>query len=167
MGFGREVVGGIVVTSSFGFVFGELDEETGFLFRLLDGGFASGLQRSEFGRVLFDGAAAARLIGGEELEAAALVVPGAAQGESGLGFGVGVAAGVGIHLEAEGENGIFAGAGAVEAPVVLGDGLGEGGFQSAEGFQIFADSFTVLLEGRLVFRSLDDDLAGEAVGGRR
>ena len=88
------------------------------------------------------------------------------QGESGPASGLG-SADVGIHLEAEGENGIFEGAGAVEAPVVLGDGLGEGGFQSAEGFQIFADSFTVLLEGRLVFRSLDDDLAGEAVGGRR
>jgi len=73
------------------------------------------------------------------------------QGESGPASGLG-SADVGIHLEAEGENGIFEGAGAVEAPVVLGDGLGEGGFQSAEGFQIFADSFTVLLEGRLVFR---------------
>ena len=30
LGFGREVVGGIVVTPLFGFVFGELDEEAGF-----------------------------------------------------------------------------------------------------------------------------------------
>jgi len=78
LGFGREVVGGIVVTSSFGFVFGELDEEAGFLFRLLDGGFARGLQGSEFGRVLFDGAADALLVGDEELEAAVLLGPGAA-----------------------------------------------------------------------------------------
>jgi len=78
LGFGREVVGGIVVTSAFGFVFGELDEEAGFLFRLHDGGFASGLQGSEFGRVLFDGAADALLVGDEELEAAVLLGPGAA-----------------------------------------------------------------------------------------
>jgi len=45
-GFGREVVGGIVVTPLFGFVFGELDEEAGFLFRLRVGGFARDLQGS-------------------------------------------------------------------------------------------------------------------------
>ena len=35
---GREIIDGIVVTSVLGFVFGELDEEAGLLFRLLDGG---------------------------------------------------------------------------------------------------------------------------------
>jgi hypothetical protein len=43
LGFGREVVGGIIVAAVPVFVFGELDEEAGFLFRLLDGGFARGL----------------------------------------------------------------------------------------------------------------------------
>jgi hypothetical protein len=53
--------------------------------------------------------------------------------------------------------------GAVEAPVVLGDELGEGGFESANGSERPADVVTVLLEGLLVFGSVDDDLAGEAV----
>ena len=100
------------------------------------------------------------------MEVFGLSDPSAALSESRIDFGMG-GSGTGVRLKAEGEDGVFEGAGAVEAPVVLGDGLGEGGFQSAEGFQIFADSFTVLLEGRLVFRSVDDDLAGEAVGGRR
>jgi hypothetical protein len=53
LGLGREVVGGIEVAAEFGFVLGELDEQTGFLFGFGDGGFALGLQRFEFGRIFF------------------------------------------------------------------------------------------------------------------
>ncbi|HYK60533.1 MAG TPA: hypothetical protein VEV85_13965 [Bryobacteraceae bacterium] len=70
------------------FVFGELDEEAGFLFRLLDAGFARGLERSKLGCVLFDGAADALFVGGEELEVAGLFDPGAALGEGGVDLGV-------------------------------------------------------------------------------
>jgi hypothetical protein len=51
----------------------------------------------------------------------------------------------------------------VEAPVVLGDGLGEIGFESPYGGEGFADAIAVLVEGFLVFRGVDDDLAGESV----
>jgi hypothetical protein len=130
LGFGREVVGGIVVAAVFGFIFGELDEEAGLLFRLLDGGFARGLERSKLGRVLFDGAADALFVGGEELKVAGLFDPGPALGEGGVDLGVG-GFGIGVFLKAESEDGVFEGAGAVETPVVLGDGLGKGGFESA------------------------------------
>ena len=54
LGFGREVVGGIVVAAVLGFIFGELDEQTGFLFGFGDGGFALGLKSLELGPVLVD-----------------------------------------------------------------------------------------------------------------
>ena len=96
------------------FVFGELDEEAGFLFRLLDGGFARGLERSKLGCVLFDGAADALFVGGKELEVAGLFDPGAALGESGVDLGV-AGGEVGVVLKAEGEDGVFEGPGSVEA----------------------------------------------------
>ena len=68
-------------------------------------------------------------------------------GESGVDFGAGGR--VGALLEAEGEDGVFEGAGAVEAPVVLGDGLGERGFESANGSERPADVVTVLFGRRL------------------
>jgi hypothetical protein len=61
------------------------------------------------------------------------------------------------------KNGVFERAGAIEAPVVLGDGLGEVGFEGAEGGEFFADGVAVFLERGLIFRRVDDDLAGEAV----
>jgi hypothetical protein len=62
-----------------------------------------------------------------------------------------------------GEDGVFEGPGAVEAPLVLGDGLGEVEFEGADGCEGSADGFAVFLEGGLIFRGVDDDLAGEAV----
>jgi len=53
LGFGREVIGRIVVIA---LDFRKLDEEAGFFFGLGDGGFALGLEGAQFGRVLFDGA---------------------------------------------------------------------------------------------------------------
>jgi len=129
---------------------------------LLDGGFARGLERSKLGRVLFDRAADALFVGGEELEVAGLFNPGAALGEGGIDFGV-ARSGVGVVLKAESEDGVFEGAGAVEAPVVLGDGLGEGGFEGTDGGERLPDGVAVLLEGLPVFLGMDDDLASEAV----
>jgi hypothetical protein len=75
---------------------------------------------------------------------------------------------------AEGEDGVFQRAGAVEAPAVLGDGLGEVGFGAPSGSRSSrmasrarfwrAQRFRcALVEGLLVFRGVDDDLAGDAV----
>jgi hypothetical protein len=44
-----------------------------------------------------------------------------------------------VFGSAEGEDGILQRAGAVEAPAVLGDGLGEVSFDGAFGFEVFAD----------------------------
>jgi hypothetical protein len=133
LGFGLEVIGGIVVTAVLGFVFGELDEQAGFLFGFGDGGFSPGLQSFKLGHVLFDGASDALLVGGEELEVAGLCSPGAALGQGSVDLGVG-GAGVGVLLKAEGEDGVFESAGAVEAPLVLGYRLREIEFEDAEGF---------------------------------
>jgi len=79
------------------------------------------------------------------------------------GVDLGVAGGeVGVVLKAEGEDGVFEGPGSVEAPVILRDGLGEGGFQGADGSERLTNGVAVLLKGLLV-RSMDDDLAGEAM----
>jgi hypothetical protein len=88
---------------------------------------------------------------------------GAALSESGLDFGVGVTVGVRMLLKAEGEHGVFEGSGAIEAPLVLRDGLGEIDFEGADWGEGFADSIAVFSEGGLVFRGMDHDLAGEAV----
>jgi hypothetical protein len=62
---------------------------------------------------------------------------------------------------AEGEDRIFQRAGAVETAAVLGGGLGEVELESADGVEGFADGIAVLPEALLVFRGVDDDLAGE------
>ena len=140
-----------------------MDEEAGFVLGVLTGGFAGGLEGLQLGRVLFDRPADPLFTGCEKLEVFCPFDPGAAQGQSSFDFGVGVTVGVGMLLKAEGENGIFKSAGAVETPVVLGDGLGEVRFEGANGGELFADGVTVFSEGGLVFRSMDDNLAGEAV----
>ena len=66
-------------------------------------------------------------------------------------------------LKAEGEDGIFEGAGAVESPLVLGDGLGEIGLDGAGRSEGFADGVALHLEGCPVFGCVNDDLAGKAV----
>ena len=128
-----------------------------------DGGeFAVPLQIAELGRVLFHRTADAVFVSCQEIKLAGVVHPGAALGEGGVEFGL-----IGILGDmfalAEREDGVFQGTGAVEAPAVLGDGLGEIDFESAFGGEGLADSVAVLVEGFLVFRSVDDDLAGESV----
>jgi hypothetical protein len=65
--------------------------------------------------------------------------PGAGLGEGGVEFElVGVLRN--IFGLAEGEDSVFERAGAVEAPAVLRDGLGEIGFENADGGEGFADA---------------------------
>ena len=71
--------------------------------------------------------------------------------------------GSGVLLKAEGEDGIFEGAGPVESLAVLCDRLGEIGFEGADLSEGFGDGVAVLLEGRPIFRCVNDDLAGKAV----
>jgi hypothetical protein len=131
-------------------------------FSLGDGGFALGLYGAEFGGVLFHRTADAVFVSCQEMKLMGVVHPGATLGDGGVGFGV-----TGVRKEmfglAEGEDRVFQGTGAVEAPAVLGDGLGEIDFQSADGDQSFANTIAMLLEGFFVFRGVDDDLAVEYV----
>jgi hypothetical protein len=64
---------------------------------------------------------------------------------------------------ASSENAGFDGAGALEAPVVFGDGLGESGLQGAHGFEGFADAGAVVVEGLLLADGEKTDLASEPV----
>jgi len=64
---------------------------------------------------------------------------------------------------AKSEDAGFEGAGAFEAPAVLGDGLGEIELERAHGFEGFADAGAVLVEGLLLVGGEKADLAGEAV----
>jgi hypothetical protein len=105
--------------------------------RLLTDGLAFGPQSSELGHVLLKGAVDALLIESQKLEVFAL-------GEPGLSFGEGFVngnlsgvfsdspAGVAKLTEYAGsEDASFDGAGALEAPVVFGDGLGKFEFEPA------------------------------------
>jgi hypothetical protein len=95
-----------------------LDEQAGFFFGLGDGGFALGLEGLELGHVLFDGAADALFVDGEELEIFGLCDPGATLGKGGVDLGVG-GFGIGVLLKTEGENRVFEGSGAVQPPFVF------------------------------------------------
>ncbi|HEY6331081.1 MAG TPA: hypothetical protein VI756_17255 [Blastocatellia bacterium] len=89
--------------------------------------------------------------------------PGARLGEGGVEFGA-TRVLRGIFGLAEGEDGVFQGTGTVEAPAAPGDGLGEIGFEGADGGESFADTIAMLVERFPVFRGgVDDDLAGESV----
>jgi hypothetical protein len=54
-------------------------------------------------------------------------------------------------------------AGAVKAPFVFGDGLGESLLESAGGGESFNDGLAVFLEDVVLFRGEEVDLASEAV----
>jgi hypothetical protein len=58
-----------------------------------------------------------------------------------------------VHAESEG--GGLDGAGALEAPVVVGDGLGDIALEVADGGESFEDNFAVLLIGLLLLGSED------------
>jgi len=114
------------------------------------------------GHVLFDGALDALLVNGQQMEVVGVLKP-----SSGVGAGVidGVDAGsvLGVLRHAEGEGAGLNGAGALQAPAVVGDGLGDLALEVADGGEAFEDDFTVLFVGLLLFGSEDAELAGEAV----
>jgi len=55
------------------------------------------------------------------------------------------------------------GAGALEAPAVVGDALSEIAIEVADGCEGFVDDFAMLFVGQLLFRGEDAKLAGESV----
>ena len=123
---------------------------------------ALGLESPDLGHVLVHGALDALLIDGEELEVAGFLDPGAGLGERFVDLRVaGVGAAVGV--EAHGEHAGFDGAGAIEAPAVVGDGLDQGALEIADGSEGFEDDFGVLLVGLLFARSEDEELSSESV----
>jgi hypothetical protein len=65
-----------------------------------------------------------------------------------------------------GEDGVFQGAGALEAPLIFGDGLGELIFESADGGKGYGDETDVMVEGFLVRGRGGVDLAAKSVAER-
>src|ERR1700678_2351948 len=146
-----------------------LSEEEGFFQGLVAGGFAFGAESAQFDHGALDGAADTPFVEREECEVVAFEDPG-------LGFGDSFAhddlAGVfvmragrmaGAAFEADGEGAGFDSTNTLQAPVVFGDGLGEGGFEVANGSEGFDDAFAMDGEGFLFAVGEELDLAGEAV----
>ena len=157
---GGEIGGHLV---GFTFAFGQLGEEYGFFDGLLTGGQAFGPLGAEFGHVLLDGALDTLLVKRQQLDVPSF-------GEPGFGLRDGLveltlADGLGKILRhlADSEDAGFEGAGAFEAPLVFGDGLGEFDLQRADGFEGFVNAGAVLLEGFVLVDCEEMDLAGEAV----
>jgi hypothetical protein len=122
----------------------------------------SACRGAELGGVLFHGAADAIFVDCQEMKLVGVGHPGVGLGDGGVEFGV-VGVLRGMFGLPEGEDGVFQRAGAVEAPAVLGDGLGEIDFERAYGSQSFTDAVAVFVKSFPVFRGVDDDLAGESV----
>jgi hypothetical protein len=163
----RREVGGRIVLFALGMC--KLGEQLGFFERLFAGGLAFDPKGAELGHVLLNGAVDALFIESQKLEVFTLGDPGVGFGErfvnGNLGGVIPVGRGEGAELAelAEGEDAGFDGAGALEAPVVFGDGLRQFGFEGAYGFEGFADAGAVLVEGFVLFGGEKADLAGEAV----
>lgn len=158
---GRAEIGcGIV---DFAFAIGELREEDGLFACLRIGFLARGLESFELGGVFLDGTQNPALELGERGEETAMLDPDLTFGERVIDFGV---AGVVIEravMDATGVDGVFDGAGALETPTILGDGLGQLGLFEADGSKGLAVTGAVSFEGGRLFRSSDVDLAVEVV----
>jgi hypothetical protein len=120
---------------------------------------AFGLHGAELGGVLFDGAADARLIEGEELELARLLGPGFAFGKGGVDLRVAGCEVIGELIVALGRDGVFDGADALEAPFILGDLLGKLLLEDARGGECVAVAAAVGCESGRVLWAGDVDLA--------
>src|SRR5215468_7245883 len=114
------------------------------------------------GHVLFDGAVDALLVNGQQMEVVGVLKPGSGVSE-GVIDGVDTGSVIGVLGQAEGESAGFNGAGALQAPAVVGDGLGDIALEVANRGEAFEDDFAVLFVGELFFGSEDAELAGEAV----
>ena len=120
------------------------------------------MQGLELRHVLVHGPPDALLVDCQQLEIVGLFGPGPGLVESGLDFGV--AGGIGgVLMHAESERAGLDGAGALEAPVVVGDGLSDIALEVTDGGEGFEDDFAVLLIGLLLLRGEDAELAGESV----
>src|SRR5262249_4769538 len=137
-------------------------ETLGLLHGLLGFGFALGLERLEVGHVLFNGSVDALLVNGQQMKIVGVLEP-----SSGVGAGIidGVDAGSVFRVlgQAEGESASFYGAGALQAPAVVGDGLDDVALEVADGGEAFEDDFAVLFVSLLLFGCEDAELAGETV----
>ncbi len=123
---------------------------------------AFGLESAEFGHFLF---AAAGEPGFLELEVAEVLTVGAADFHFENGSEAGAVeffVGGGEFFLADGEEGVFEGWNSVETPAEVGDGLYEGGFFGADGFQQFFVREDVGLIGDGVVGREEDGDAGEA-----
>src|SRR5579863_5084890 len=98
----------------------------------------------------------ALLVDGQELELICLGFEGAGGGESDLDFAA-------FAFVAQGEYVGLGGAGAVETPVVLGDGLGELPLAGSFGLEAIDELAAEAVVRFTVLGGEDGDLAGEAV----
>jgi len=104
----------------------------------------------------------ALFINRQQIEIVGVFAPGSGLGESVIDLGVaGVVGRVLVH--AQGERAGFDGAGTLQAPAVVGDGLRDVALKIADGGEGIEDDFTVLVMGLLLFGSEDAELAGESV----
>ena len=132
------------------------------------GGFGLTADALEFGEVLFiagDGAVDAVFVEGEGGEVGGFAAEGLGLGDGGLDFGGVGRVVVGMFVVADTDGVEFDGAGAVEAPVVLGDGDGELGFFGAFGLEGGEHAGFEGLVCAAVVVGEDEELAGEAVAG--
>ena len=128
------------------------------------GGFTDGLEFGEVFGVFFEIAADAGFVECEQGEVLAVLEPDAGLAGGGVDFGAvavcGVANGAG---QGYGEDVVFERAGAVETPVVLGDGDGEGFFVVGFGFEVCEEGIAVDVKGGFVFTGEGVELSGETV----
>ena len=137
----------------------ELRFFVGFLF----GGFALGLEGAELIHILLERAVDARFVEGdvEDVFGAAHEGGGFAEEDVGLGgAGIDLIFRVGV---AEGEDAVFDGADAIEAPVAVGDEVGELEFEGAVWAEAGDDGVAKGVESAAIVVGHDGDLAGEAV----
>ena len=124
--------------------------------------FSLGLEGHELGHVLVAGPLDALLVDREELEIVGLLAPGSGLGEGVIDLGKAGAVG-GVPVHAESERARLDGAGALEAPLVGGDGLNNLALKIGCRGEGFLDDLAVFVEGLLLCGSGDADLAGESV----
>jgi hypothetical protein len=133
-----------------------LGEELGFFEGALALLAAFGLERFELLQVSLHVAADALLVGGQELELIRLRLERARVREGDLELAA-------LALVAEREHVVLDGAGAVQTPVVLGNGVSELLFHGRFGFEAVDDPAAEAVVRFAVFGGEDVDLASEAV----
>ena len=139
------------------------DKERGLAHGPFVSGFAVGLKGFELGGVLFQRAVDAAFVDGEKLQVVRLLNPSLGLSQGGIDLRM-----TGVHFvevltEALGEDAVFEGAGALQAPHIFGDGLGEIGLSGPGGVVLTADRVAVRAEDFGLFGRRDVNLAAQAV----